>query len=60
MHLKRLKYAVICEALAGDGINAKFEIESPKLKSPETIAKRIFETYRNPKDDAFILMVQLL
>lgn len=46
--------------LATDGIDGKFEIESPRFASPEVIAKHIFETYRDPRDDGLVLVVQLL
>jgi hypothetical protein len=46
--------------LATDGINIGFESEPPKLESPANIAKQIFTTYRNYKDDGLVLVVQLL
>lgn len=46
--------------LATDGINSRFETESPKLESPVNIAKQIFTTYRNNYDDGLVLVVQLL
>lgn len=46
--------------LATDGINSRFEIESPKLESPVNIAKQIFTLYRNDKDDGLVMVVQLL
>jgi phosphoserine phosphatase RsbX len=45
--------------LATDGIKAQFENEAPILEKPDQIAKRIFETYRNKKDDALVLVAQL-
>jgi hypothetical protein len=47
--------------LATDGIKSQFEIEPPKLlQSPEKIAKHIFNKYRNVRDDALVLVAQLL
>jgi phosphoserine phosphatase RsbX len=46
--------------LATDGIKTQFEIEPPKLGTPEKIAEKIFTTYRNKNDDGLVLVVQLL
>jgi len=46
--------------LATDGIYTGFEIEPPRLELPEKIAKEIFTTYRNKKDDGLIFVLQLL
>ena len=46
--------------LATDGIQEKFEFESPNLDCPEIMARRLFTTYRNSKDDGLILVAQFL
>lgn len=47
--------------LATDGLKETFEIEAPNfLKSPQFIATNLFDQYRNPKDDALILVAQMM
>jgi phosphoserine phosphatase RsbX len=46
--------------LATDGIKAEFEIEPPKLEPPDRLAKTLFDTYRNKKDDGLIFVAKLL
>ncbi|MCL5272119.1 MAG: SpoIIE family protein phosphatase [Gammaproteobacteria bacterium] len=46
--------------LASDGISKEFENLAPKWGTVDNIAKEIFTTYRNKKDDGIVLVVQLL
>lgn len=46
--------------LATDGINNQFELELPTMDTPKKIAEKIFNAYRNKKDDGLLLVAQLL
>ncbi|MBA2657690.1 MAG: SpoIIE family protein phosphatase [Tatlockia sp.] len=46
--------------LATDGIKNQFEIDPPKFETPDKIARRVFSTYRNKKDDGLILVAQII
>ncbi len=45
---------------ATDGIKRQFESEPPTFQTPEKIAKKIFDNYRNKNDDGLVLVAQLI